>query len=110
MAVSAPLIVKTTTGSGTQDLVHTGANTTIVTALSIKNQSLTNAAKVEVWLVPNTKSLGNNYKILNDADLPIDDTIALDSVIKQNLSAGDKIYVETDIASCNVFFSYVELS
>jgi hypothetical protein len=77
------------TGIGTEAFAATAD--TAVTAMYITNKSST-AGNVDIYVVPSGDTVGENFKIYNNLQIPAEDTYVIDSE-KLILENGDKIYI-----------------
>jgi len=77
------------TGTGTEAFAATAD--TAVTAMYITNKSST-AGNVDIYVVPSGDTVGENFKIYNNLQIPAEDTYVIDSE-KLILENGDKIYI-----------------
>ena len=77
------------TGTGTEAFAATAD--TAVTAMYITNKSST-AGNVDIYVVPSGDTVGENFKIYNNLQIPAEDTYVIDSE-RLILENGDKIYI-----------------
>lgn len=77
------------TGTGTEAFAATAD--TAVTAMYITNKSST-AGNVDIYVVPAGDTVGDDYKIYNNLQIPAEDTYVIDSE-KLILENGDKIFI-----------------
>lgn len=77
------------TGTGTPAL--TAASAVAVTVIYITNKSASDG-NVDVYVVPQASSVGENFKIYNNLLIKAQDTYIIDSE-KLILDTGDKLYI-----------------
>ena len=78
-------------GTGTGTEAFAASADTAVTAMYITNKSST-AGNVDIYVVPSGDTVGENFKIYNNLQIPAEDTYVIDSE-KLILENGDKIYI-----------------
>jgi len=97
------------TTTGTKDLILTGAAAnTLILNIQIFNGNAAQA-KIKVWKVLNTETLGNEHRIGQDIPIESLDSDSL-NIGKQSLIIGDKIQIETDKQPINVNINYIEIT
>ena len=67
------------------------ATSVAITVIYITNKSST-AGNVDIYVVPSGDTVGENYKIYNNLQIPAEDTYVIDSE-KLILENGDKIFI-----------------
>ena len=97
------------TTTGTKDVIFTAA---VINTLSLNIQVLNNTggvAKIRVWKVLNTETLGDEHLLGKDIPIAALDSVSL-SFGKQAFIAGDKIQIESDVQPVTVNLNYIEIT